>query len=263
MTFIDGYAYASRITKADPKAKVLFSIAPLVICLAMDSIFVSLLALAVMGAATMWFARLNLKRYLHFLLIPFGFLVIGTITIMVNQYMAGTPLLLGIQMGDYSYGISTASLLKGGGLILKALACVSCMYFLSFNTPMTSLFSELGRIKQLDIVVSLMELIYRYIFVLWDESERIRTAQESRLGYRNLRAAFASTGTLISMLFFRAYQRCDRTFSALESRGFQGQLAVVADDYTACPRLYWGAGALAAALIAAGVIKTAFIGAIL
>lgn len=263
MTFIDQFAYASRIAKADPKAKILFCICPLIVCLAMNSILVSLLTLAVMGAATVWAARLKVKRYLHFLLIPFGFLVIGTITIMVNQFTAGTPLLVGVHIGGYNYGISAASLLMGGGLILKALACVSCMYFLSFNTPMTSLFSELGKIRQLDIVVSLMELIYRYIFVLWDEAERIRTAQESRLGYRNLKASFTSTGTLISMLFFRAYQRCDRTFSALESRGFQGQLTVVAEEYQTSPRLYWGACGLAAALIAAGLLKTVLIGAVL
>lgn len=261
MTFIDGYAYNSRIAKSDPKAKIVFSLTPLVFCLAVDSILVSLVTLAVMGCATVWCAGLPAKKYIRFLLIPFGFLLIGTITIMVNRFAASTPLLLGVDAGGYSYGISADSLLKGIGLILKALACVACMYFLSFNTPMTSLFSELGKIKKLDIVVSLMELIYRYIFVLWDEAERIRTAQESRLGYINLKSAFSSTGTLISMLFFRAYQRCDRTFAAMESRGFEGQLTVLADEHRPCPKLYWGALALAGLLAAAGWLNNNCFGA--
>ncbi len=260
MTFLDQYAYASTIKQYDPKAKLLFAILPLVICIAMDSILVSAAVLILMGALTLRFTQIGLRRYIKFLMIPLTFLLLGTLTILVTQHPPGTQLLIGGRIGDSLYGIDTASLMRGGNLILKSLAAVSCTFFLSFNTPMTDLFSQLGKCKKLDVVVSLMELIYRYIFVLWDEAMRMKTAQESRLGYRGFKNSLQSLGSMVGMLFLRTYQRCDRMFAALESRGFQGNLELVAEEYDSNRAWYLYAALLGGALIVLGIASAAWTG---
>ncbi len=59
-------------------------------------------------------------------------------------------------------------------------------------------------------MVELMELIYRFIFVLTETASRIRLAQESRLGYVGAAALPVVPGTLASMVFLRAWRKADR-----------------------------------------------------
>lgn len=61
------------------------------------------------------------------------------------------------------------------------------MYFLALNTPVTDVTMALERMHVPHLLVELMELIYRFIFVLTETASRIRLAQESRLGYQGLR----------------------------------------------------------------------------
>jgi cobalt/nickel transport system permease protein len=97
---------------------------------------------------------------------------------------------------------------------------------------MSDLFQVLNHTKLSPIIVTLMELIYRYIFVLLDEVERMNIAKDSRLGNCNYKTALRSMGELISMLFLRAYQRSDRIHAALESRGYNGKFSALDGEYT-------------------------------
>ncbi|MBC8611777.1 Energy-coupling factor transporter transmembrane protein CbiQ [uncultured Ruminococcus sp.] len=231
MNQIDSIAYHSKLAWIDPKAKLCFSLVLLCVCIGCRSILVGALVLLVTAGATLFFARLSLRRYLHFLSIPLGFLLVGTLTIFISVYPAGEKLLAGIPIGGSQVGISAQSFLEGLRLCATALGAVGCMYFLSFNTPMTGLFALFRKSPLPEVVVSLMELIYRYIFVLWEEAATMKTAQNARLGYQGIRHSIASFGTLVGTLFFRAYQRCDRIYSALESRGYQGSLEALQEEY--------------------------------
>lgn len=231
MILIDKYAYASRLSEVSPKAKLIFSILPLVMCICMNSIIVSSITIAIMAFTTVKYGKLPFSTYIKFMLIPFGFLIVGTITILINRFSTEHTLLIGVYIGEYAYGIDTESVIKSIKLVLKALGAVSCMYFLSLNTPMSDLFQVLSRTRLSPIIVSLMELIYRYIFVLLDEVERMIVAKDSRLGNCNFKTALKSTGEMISMLFLRAYQRSDRIYAALESRGYNGRFSTLEEEY--------------------------------
>lgn len=231
MILIDKYAYASKLARVSPKAKIIFSMLPLLICICLNSIIVSSITIVIMAFATVKYGKLPLSKYIKFLFIPFGFLIIGTITILINRFGQDHTLLLGINIGKFAYGIDDESVMKSGKLVLKALGAVSCMYFLSLNTPMSDLFQVLSNTRLSPIIVTLMELIYRYIFVLLDELERMNTAKDSRLGNCNFKTALRSTGELVSMLFLRAYQRSDRIYAALESRGYNGKFASLEEEF--------------------------------
>jgi len=231
MILIDRYAYASKLARVSPKAKIIFSMLPLLICIYLNSIIVSSITIVIMAFATVKYGKLPLVKYIKFLIIPFGFLIVGTITILINRFGQNHTLLLGVNIGNYAYGIDNESVMKSGKLVLKALGAVSCMYFLSLNTPMSDLFQVLSNTRLSPIIVTLMELIYRYIFVLLDELERMNSAKDSRLGNCNFKTALRSTGELVSMLFLRAYQRSDRIYAALESRGYNGKFASLEEEF--------------------------------
>ena len=94
-----------------------------------------------------------------------------------------------VPLGTYYLTASYASIRKGIQMILTALASVSCLYFLSFNTPMTDVLSVLKKLHCPDLLVELMLLIYRYIFLLLDISFCISLSQDSRLGNRDLKTS--------------------------------------------------------------------------
>ena len=111
------------------------------------------------------------------------------------------------------------------------MGAVACMYFLTLNTPVTDVTMALEKLHVPRLLVELMELIYRFIFVLAETAANIRIAQESRLGYQGLRRSISSLGTLISMVFLRAWRKADRVYTALESRGYANHLTTLSSGY--------------------------------
>jgi cobalt/nickel transport system permease protein len=163
------------------------------------------------------------------MLIPFAFLFTGVITIIISKLPDTGRALFYFPLFGSFYGVTPASLSVGVNLFLKSLGAVSCLYFFSLNTPMNS-FLSLMRKRVPGIFVELMELIYRFIFIIWDESRRIYTAQNSRLGYRGFRNSMSSFGELVTTVFIRALRRVDRISVALESRGFDGNFDFLLEE---------------------------------
>ena len=63
--------------------------------------------------------------------------------------------------------------------------------------------------------------------MLFDVSHRIHTAQDARLGYSNLRVSYHSTAQLASNLFIRSFNQAEKTYTAMESRGYDGEINVI------------------------------------
>ena len=250
----DRYAYQSRLRRVSPMPKLLLTVVALVLCLCCDSVAVGLATLILMGVLITALGGLSPGVYLHFLKVPLIFLVIGTLTIVAGAYPTGTAVVAAIPVGDSLWGFTAGGLWLGGRIFCKALGAVGCMYFLSLNTPVTDLTMALGKLHVPRLLVELMELIYRFIFVLAETASNIRTAQDSRLGYRGFRRSVSSLGTLSSMVFLRAWRKAERIYTALESRGYTGSLTTLTDSY----RPGWGLLPLAA-LTAAGQIAIWFV----
>ena len=159
------------------------------------------------------------------------------------------PMILGNLFQQF-YNIAD-SMIAGKFAGESALGAVGAMYFLALNTPMTDVTMALERLHVPHLMVELMELIYRFIFVLTETASRIRLAQESRLGYQGLRRSLSSLGTLASMVFLRAWRKADRVYTALESRGYSGSLVTLSGDYARGAWLYPLTAAVAAVQLAA------------
>lgn len=234
MIGIDKYAYSSKISKVSPKSKCLFGIFPLLLCIFLNSFSVSLLTIIIMIYAALKWGGISYKVFIKLLLLPVGFLLIGSITIMTNQFPLDKGLLIGVKLGNHLYGISSETFLNGIRISLKSLGAVSCMYFFSLNTPMNDFFNLLRKTKLPILVIELMELMYRFIFIIWEEGQRVYTSQSSRLGYVGFRNKLTSSAELISTIFLRAFRRVDRINASLESRGYDGSLNAFEEDFPPC-----------------------------
>jgi cobalt/nickel transport system permease protein len=161
-----------------------------------------------------------------------------------------TPFVVALPLGNRWLGVTPAGAARALGLALKALAAVSCLYFVSLNTPMVAFLGALRRLRLPPFFVEVMGLVYRFIFLLLETTRTISLAQRSRLGYGNLRSSFRCLGTLVSMLFVRSFIRADALYTALLARGYESELKVLEPKYHPLRGAVALAGAVAALLVA-------------
>jgi cobalt/nickel transport system permease protein len=74
-----------------------------------------------------------------------------------------------------------------------------------------------------------LSFLYRYVFVLADEVERMRHARDSRrVGRAGMRAELKLLGSMLGTLMVRSFERADHMYQAMLSRGFSGEFPVAA-----------------------------------
>ena len=208
MIIIDKLSYSSGLAHVSPEEKFAYAVLTLLVCVVSRSVAAAVIVLAVNGL-------LNVKKGL---------------AILVN--VSKEPLdAYAIPLGQYYVTSSWMGLKKGGQMILTALASVSSLYVLSFNTPMTEILDVLKRLHFPGLFIELMLLTYRFIFILMEGASAIMTAQKARLGNRDLKTSIQSFGQMASVVFVRALKQSDALYNAMESRCYDGEIRVLSGEY--------------------------------
>ena len=133
MIVIDKLCYNSRLRYVNPMEKFMFSMVTLLLCIISRSVLISVIVLLTNGILTVKKGGIPFFRYRKLMTVPLVFLLLSTVTIIVNVSRA--PLnAYAFQIGEWYITGSKSSLLFGIQLIMTALAAVSCLYFLSLNT---------------------------------------------------------------------------------------------------------------------------------
>lgn len=227
----DRYAYTSKLKSVNPMEKLIFALLTLVVGLWADSLPVSIAILLIMAFFSVVKGGTPLAHYLWLMLIPFSFLLVGVITVALEVTAEQQDFLLYSQVFGQNIGFTPSGLATALRLFFRAWAAVSCLYYLALTTPMVDILSALKKMRCPQLLIELMSLIYRFIFILLETAQTMIVAQNSRLGYINIRAAYHSLSAMLATLFVRAYKRSDDLYTALEARGYQGELKVLEEPY--------------------------------
>lgn len=226
MMIIDKLAYSSKLRYKNPMLKTVFATGMLLICVAAHMLAVSAVVLVFMAALTIRFSRVSFSHYTKLMGIPFGFLILSTIAIVLN--ISGTPAgFFSAAVGGKYLVADGTSLLEGARLVMTALASVSCLYFLTLTTPVIDILAVLRSLRCPKIIVELMLLIYRYIFIVLDMASAIKTSQNCRLGNKDFMTELRSMGQMLTVLLIRSMNRSSCLFDAMESRCYNGELQVL------------------------------------
>lgn len=226
MIVIDKLCYRSKLRYVNAGEKFAFAVAALLICVVSRSLVTAGAAFAVNGFLTVKKGGIGAKEYARLLALPFAFLIVSTLAVMVN--ISKAPLdAYAIPVGSFFITGSRHSLLFGLQLIATAMAGVSCLYFLALSTTMTDLLGVLSRLHCPVLLTELMLLIYRFIFVLLETASAIMTAQKSRLGNRDFKTSVGSFGKMGARLLLRAFQRSNALYDAMEARCYDGRIKVL------------------------------------
>jgi cobalt/nickel transport system permease protein len=123
--------------------------------------------------------------------------------------------------------VSLLSLLQPNGifvfsrLVLKSSLCLFTIVLFSNTTPFAKLLEALRKWRLPALLITLLALMYRYLFVLIDEMERMQRARTSRTFVKKKLLLWRSLATIMAQLFIRSTGRAEKIFAAMCSRGWQ------------------------------------------
>lgn len=115
-------------------------------------------------------------------------------------------------------------LLLAGGILARFLLTVLAATVLACSTPFASLLKAMATLRVPRLFIMVLAFLYRYLFVLVDEADRMRRARDSRTPRPGGLGRFMAARGMLGMLFIRAFDRSDRIYSAMLARGFDGSV---------------------------------------
>lgn len=154
---------------------------------------------------------------------------------------AAVPLLFtkeGDPIGSVDLRLFTLTL-SGEGLrtvatiTLKSWISVQAATLLVFSTPFHDLLEGLARLRLPKLMVAIISLMYRYLAVLTGEASRMMRARAARAasvpGAKRPGTVWQArvVGNMVGALFIRSYERSERVYMAMQSRGYTGHIAHV------------------------------------
>ena len=225
MQSLDALSYQSRWRQRDPRAK--FALYVLMMVLAMSLPPAGQAALLIIIAAfTCWLLRVSPLRYLKWLLIPFSFLAVGLVAIIISFARQPDVLLWSIQLGKYWIGLDPAGIATANLTFWRSMAALSATFWFMLNMPFEQLIKLMkhGRIPL--VLIEQILLTWRFIFIFLEEAAVIYHAQSLRFGYRNLRTGYRSLAMLVTMLFSRVMMRYQQMSVALDVKLYQGNFHI-------------------------------------
>ncbi len=106
-------------------------------------------------------------------------------------------------------------------LVVRCTLCLLTMILLSNTTPFAELLRVLKSVRVPGLLITTLMLMYRYLFVLADEAQRMKRARMSRTFVQKRGRQWKALATIVSQLFVRASERAERVYSAMCARGWQ------------------------------------------
>ena len=226
---IDYYAYQSRMRSWNAAFKVFLAVTTLFLVIAFNCIVVSLFVMFAMGVLTLMVGKTSWRVYLRYMLAPVVFLLFSCLAIAIS--FAGSP------VGEWNFSahffylcMGQESLLAAVQAFFKVLAGISALYMMSFSTPVDELILVLLKLHLPWIFLELMQLVYRYIFILFDAASQMQTAAKARLGGCTIRQSFKTFAAIGGNLFVVALKKGNTYYDALLARGYQGRIEFLTEE---------------------------------
>lgn len=222
-------ARSSSVHRLDPRVKVVLTLAFIVsVGLLPDGAWAAYAGALMLIAATTAAARLSpwLVTRRSLLGLPFLLASVSVLFTVPGHALWQGP--LGLEITD-------AGLARFTGILLRSLLSLSAAVLLTATTRFPDILHALRHLKVPAVLVAIIAFMYRYLFVLVEEVQRLlraRTARSARLpglrggGSIGWRAAVA--GHMAGQLLVRSLDRSDRVYHAMQARGYRGELLTLA-----------------------------------
>jgi cobalt/nickel transport system permease protein len=199
--FLDRYSRLdSTVHRVSAAAKLVAALALVVTVVLLPASRPALLA----GAAVLLLGVAALSR------VPWRFLAVRVL--LLEPFVLGVAVLALFQPGGWRLFLI---------LVAKSTLCLLVMVLLSNTTPFADLLRVLKAWRMPALLVTTLSLMYRYLFVLVDEAQRMNRARTSRTFTAQRTWAWRTMSTVVSQLFVRSSERAERIYAAMCARGWR------------------------------------------
>ena len=149
--------------------------------------------------------------------------------------ISGEPL-ASFSIGPWTLTVTQPGLERFISIALKSWISVQAAVVLAASTPFPALLAAMRAIHIPRLLVAIFGLMWRYLFVLADEALRLVRARAARSGGSATPGAKTGgslawrarvTGGMAGNLFLRAFERSDRIYMAMVSRGYEGEVRTI------------------------------------
>ena len=172
------------------------------------------------------FSGVGLSRVFLRSLIALPFILIALPTVFTKP---GDPV-FEIPLGLIALTGTVEGLEFFASVFIKSWVSVTAAVLLTTTTPALALLAALRTLKLPEILVAVVMLMYRYLFVLVEEAQRMlraRAARSATLGSGSggsLVWRARSAGGMAGSLFVRTLDRSERIYMAMLARGYDGEI---------------------------------------
>ena len=141
-----------------------------------------------------------------------------------------------IPLGSWVLTASVEGLERFISIALKSWLSVQAAIILSASTPFPELLQAMRAVGIPRLLVGMFGLMWRYLFVLVDEALRMMRARSARSGEVDKNGGKVGgslawrarvTGGMAGSLFLRGFERSERIYTAMLSRGYDGEVRVM------------------------------------
>ena len=214
---IDRHAHVeSSIQRWDPRFKIA-SLLLLVLCLALVKSIPLILVGLILSISLLLISRIPLDfifqglKIIVVFLLPFFIILPLTYPGEAESYFLGIPFAM--------EGLRLAAL-----IVVKAIAIVLTAYVIFGSRRFDISMIALQDLKCPSLVVQMMLFTYRFIFLFLEEMRRMDTAMKAR-GFVKKADVYTLKimGGFIGTLLIRSFERTERIYKAMLSKGYQGE----------------------------------------
>ncbi len=158
------------------------------------------------------------------LLIPFAFVAAALAMARLSLRFILRRLLV---LEPFALAASVLALLRPDGVLAfwtllgKSTLSLTVVVLLSATTPFGDLFDVLRRLRLPRLLLTTMALLSRYLFVLADQTERMKRARAARNFTGGKRRTWMLNSAAIGALVVRSVERAERVYAAMRARGWQ------------------------------------------
>jgi cobalt/nickel transport system permease protein len=104
-------------------------------------------------------------------------------------------------------------------ILCRSLVAFFAGIWLVHALPFAELQGVLRRLRTPEVFIASLAFMHRYVIVLWEELQRLKTARRARSGRTTLFRTWITSAQLIGELLIRAWDRAERVHRAMLARG--------------------------------------------
>ncbi len=160
--------------------------------------------------------------------LPLGFLLRKIVTVAPFAVLVGifNPL-LDREVIAYLGGVGiSGGWISFSSILLRFFLTTIAALVLIATTSFSGVCVGLGKLGLPDVLVTQLLLLYRYIFVLGEETMRMARARALR-SFKGHGMGLAVYGQILGHLLLRTYARATRVYQAMLARGFDGRVRIL------------------------------------